>query len=59
MTWIDAPAKGEMLRERIVFGIMVLVLLFLFTFVFLVLGKGDYEPPSSGQNAVESSVELA
>lgn len=42
------------MRERIVFGIMVLVMLFLFTFVFLVLGKGDYEPPSSGQGLVES-----
>ena len=47
------------MRERIVFGIMVLILLFLFTFVFLVLGKGDYEPPSSGQGASEAPAERA
>ena len=32
------------MRERLVFGIMVLLLIFLFAFTFAVLGKGEYEP---------------
>ena len=36
------------MRERIVFGIMVLVLIFLFAFVFGVLGKGEYETNTEG-----------
>jgi hypothetical protein len=31
---------------------MVSILLFLFAFVFLVLGKGEYEPPSTEEAMV-------
>jgi hypothetical protein len=33
-------------RERVVFGIMVLLLIVLFSLTFAILGKGEYEPPS-------------
>ncbi len=36
------------MRERIVFGIMVLVVIFLFALVFAVLGKGEYETSTEG-----------
>lgn len=36
--------RGDGVRERLTFGILVLLLIFLFAFVFAVLGKGEYEP---------------
>lgn len=36
--------RGEKVRERLAFGIMVFILIFLFAFVFAVLGRGEYEP---------------
>lgn len=36
--------RGDGVRERVTFGILVLLLIFLFAFVFAVLGKGEYEP---------------
>ena len=36
--------RGDGLRERLTFGILILLLIFLFAFVFAVLGKGEYEP---------------
>lgn len=36
--------RGDGVRERVTFGILILLLIFLFAFVFAVLGKGEYEP---------------
>ncbi len=36
--------RGDGVRERLTFGILILLLIFLFAFVFAVLGKGEYEP---------------
>ena len=36
--------RGDGLRERLTFGILILLLIFLFAFTFAVLGKGEYEP---------------
>ena len=36
--------RGDWVRERLTFGILVVLLIFLFAFVFAVLGKGEYEP---------------
>ena len=42
--------RGDGVRERVTFGILIVLLIFLFAFTFAVLGKGEYEPagrPSS------------
>jgi hypothetical protein len=36
--------RGERVRERVAFTVMVAILIFLFAFTFAVLGKGEYEP---------------
>jgi succinate dehydrogenase hydrophobic anchor subunit len=36
--------RGDWVRERLTFGILILLLIFLFAFTFAVLGKGEYEP---------------
>jgi hypothetical protein len=36
--------RGDEVRERLAFGILILLLIFLFAFTFAVLGKGEYEP---------------
>jgi hypothetical protein len=36
--------RGDGVRERLAFGILILLLIFLFAFTFAVLGKGEYEP---------------
>src|SRR5215203_129626 len=36
--------RGDCVRERIAFGILILLLILLFAFTFAVLGKGEYEP---------------
>jgi hypothetical protein len=36
--------RGDRVRERLTFGILIVLLIFLFAFVFAVLGKGEYEP---------------
>jgi len=38
--------RGDQVRERIAFGILILLLILLFAFTFAVLGKGEYEPTS-------------
>ena len=45
------------MRERLVFGIMVLLLIFLFAFTFAILGKGEYEP-DGGSVAPPASLPL-
>jgi hypothetical protein len=36
--------RGDEVRERLAFGILILLLILLFAFTFAVLGKGEYEP---------------
>ncbi len=36
--------RGDEVRERVAFGILIVLLIFLFAFTFAVLGKGEYEP---------------
>ena len=36
--------RGDKVRERLAFGILILLLICLFAFTFAVLGKGEYEP---------------
>ena len=36
--------RGDEVRERLAFGILILLLICLFAFTFAVLGKGEYEP---------------
>jgi hypothetical protein len=36
--------RGDEVRERLAFGILILLLIVLFAFTFAVLGKGEYEP---------------
>ena len=36
--------RGDRVRERLAFGILILLLIVLFAFTFAVLGKGEYEP---------------
>ena len=36
--------RGDEVRERVAFGILIILLIFLFAFTFAVLGKGEYEP---------------
>jgi hypothetical protein len=43
--------RGDWVRERVAFVIMVAILVFLFALTFAVLGKGSYEPSS---NSAES-----
>jgi hypothetical protein len=43
--------RGDRVRERVAFTIMVGILIFLFAFTFAVLGKGEYEPSHEGGSA--------
>ena len=36
--------RGDQVRERLAFGILILLLICLFAFTFAILGKGEYEP---------------
>lgn len=38
------------MRERLSMGILVGVMIFLIAFVFAILGRGEYEPPTSGEH---------
>lgn len=40
--------RGETLRERLAFGILIAIMIILFAFVFAVLGRGEYEPSKAG-----------
>ena len=46
--WVRMPEtgteRGDEVRERLTFGILILLLIFLFAFTFAVLGKGEYVP---------------
>ena len=40
-------------------GILVGVLIFLIAFVFAILGKGEYEPPTSGEHGAAPGPQVA
>ena len=50
--------RGDGVRERLTFGILVLLLIFLFAFVFAVLGKGEYEPGGERDTSPTLAVSL-
>ena len=49
--------RGDKVRERLAFGILILLLICLFAFTFAVLGKGEYEP--TGEKPQQLSQSLA
>ena len=49
--------RGDQVRERLAFGILILLLICLFAFTFAVLGKGEYEP--TGLKSPQISQSLA
>jgi hypothetical protein len=49
--------RGDKVRERLAFGILILLLICLFAFTFAVLGKGEYEP--TGEESPQVSQSLA
>jgi hypothetical protein len=49
--------RGDKVRERLAFGILILLLICLFAFTFAVLGKGEYEP--TGEMPQQLSQSLA
>ena len=46
--------RGDEVRERIAFGILILLLILLFAFTFAVLGKGEYEPAITPPHHISS-----
>lgn len=47
------------MRERLSIGILVGVLIFLIAFVFAILGKGEYQPPTSEEGAADTGPKVA
>jgi hypothetical protein len=50
--------RGDEVRERLTFGILILLLIFLFAFTFAVLGKGEYEPGGARQSSPAVALSL-
>jgi hypothetical protein len=48
--------RGDYVRERLAFGILILLLICLFAFTFAVLGKGEYEPTGEKPQQVYQSL---
>ena len=48
--------RGDKVRERLAFGILILLLICLFAFTFAVLGKGEYEPTGVKSQQVSQSL---
>ena len=48
--------RGDKVRERLAFGILILLLICLFAFTFAVLGKGEYEPTGEKPQQVSQSL---
>ena len=48
--------RGDKVRERLAFGILILLLICLFAFTFAVLGKGEYEPTGEAPHQVSRSL---
>ncbi len=44
MRWQVVFERGDEVRDRLAFGILIILLIFLFAFTFAILGKGEYEP---------------
>ncbi len=51
--------RGDGVRERLTFGILILLLIFLFAFTFAVLGKGEYEPGAERQSSTAVALLLS
>lgn len=47
------------MRERLQIGVLVIVLIFLIAFVFAILGRGEYQPPTSEEGSAYSSPQIA
>ena len=50
--------RGDRVRERLTFGILILLLIFLFAFTFAVLGKGEYEPGAERESSPALALSL-
>jgi hypothetical protein len=48
--------RGDKVRERLAFGILILLLICLFAFTFAILGKGEYEPTGEAPHQVSRSL---
>ncbi len=48
--------RGDKVRERLAFGILILLLICLFAFTFAILGKGEYEPTGEVPQRVSRSL---
>jgi hypothetical protein len=48
--------RGDKVRERLAFGILILLLICLFAFTFAILGKGEYEPTGGKPQQVSRSL---
>jgi hypothetical protein len=51
--------RGDEVRERLAFGVLILLLIVLFAFTFAVLGKGEYEPGGGATQPPQVSSSLA
>lgn len=47
------------MRERLSIGILVGVLIFLIAFVFAILGRGEYQPPTSEEGSANTGPQVA
>jgi hypothetical protein len=48
--------RGDKVRERLAFGILILLLICLFAFTFAILGKGEYEPTGEAPHQASRSL---
>jgi hypothetical protein len=48
--------RGDEVRERLAFGILILLLILLFAFTFAVLGKGEYKPAGEAPHQLSSNL---
>ena len=48
--------RGDEVRERLAFGLLIILLIFLFAFTFAVLGKGEYEPGGEAPPRISSNL---
>lgn len=46
------------MRDRLSIGILVGVLIFLIAFVFAILGRGEYQPPTSEEGMISKDVAM-
>ena len=48
--------RGDEVRERLAFGVLIVLLIFLFAFTFAVLGKGEYDPGGEAPPQISSKL---